>query len=186
MPSCGVQIILPDNRRVHWLQSSRKNNLFKANRGHWTKVRHHVKSLPWRVLMPISLAWANTTQVPLLPVCRSLMGSPFTSSTRLLWIWKAGVTQWPHEHCSPCQWKEPNFDEHFGHRSCKRTKQKCGSLNTGLQLNQPEQKWNASKQKEAWGLQPKMLPRSNPHDTWLPFVYSPPVSHIQICLQAMY
>lgn len=60
--------------------------------------------------------------VQVLAVRRLPTGSVLTSSTRLLWIWKAGVTQRPQEHCSPRQLKEPSFDVHLGHRSCKNNK----------------------------------------------------------------
>lgn len=38
-------------------------------------------------------------------------------STLLLWMRIAGVTQAPHEHCAPAQWKLPTRPEHFGHNS---------------------------------------------------------------------
>lgn len=50
-------------------------------------------------------------------VCDPKPGSIFVSSTLFLWIWRAGVTHLPQEHCSPHQLKEPSLALHLGQRS---------------------------------------------------------------------
>lgn len=71
-------------------------------------------------------------------VCDPKPGSIFVSSTRFLWIWRAGVTHLPQEHCSPHQLKEPSLALHLGQRSWNKAHVSWQSF-AFLQKNYPWQ-----------------------------------------------